>query len=153
MFDLIFIIIMLVYARASVTMTTYSTLSTLGCFNRPEVISVPQLHRIVYPVVRPASFFSVVRIVTLFSAVCVVVLGTHIIPWYIDLLIFLIVWRVSYLIGVRVAFGIYRELCRELVKHVDSRKKELYFGVESKKTNGELSNDLHILVANSKNKK
>lgn len=153
MFDLIFITLMLVYARASVTMNAWSTLSILGCFDKPEVMTVPQLYRIVYPVVRTAAFFNVVRAATLFSAFCIVILGTNIIPWYIDLLIFLIVWRVSYLIGVKEAFCIYRELCSELVKHSDSRKESLYLGVESRKTNKELSNDLCILVTNLKNKK
>lgn len=152
MFDLIFITIMLVYARASVTMTTWNTLSILGCFDKPEVMLVPQLYRVVYPVVRPVFFFSVVQAVTLFSAICVVIFGTHIIPWYIDFLIFLIVWIVSYLIGVKQAFDTYRELCRELVKHVDSRKKSLYLVAESKKTNEELSNNLCTLIINSKNK-
>lgn len=126
MFEIVLIVLVVLYALVSAKVDEWITISALG-FKTETPLMFLQKPRL-YDVVRSVLFLGAIA----------ASFGMSTIPWYIGLGILALVWLGAGWVGRRKAFNNYRKVLREMVEHAETPKEKAEYEAASRKTDQEL---------------
>jgi len=122
-FDILFIIFVLIYFWFSIKVDNWITIYHLGFRTETPILFL-----------KNQKIYDVIRI-TLFITCLILTFYTTIIPWIICLFIIAIIWVLSGKIGRNKAFDKYREILKDLAEHEEDEKQKSEYLMELKKSN------------------
>lgn len=126
MFEILVVVLALLYAVVSAKVDEWITISVLGfkCETPMRFLQNPTI----YYVVRSILFLGA-------AASC---FGMKAVPWYAGLIVLAVIWLIAGIIGRKKAFATYRQALREMIEFAETSEEKKEYEEASRKTDEEL---------------
>ena len=133
MFESIFTIFLIIYTIIAIKVKQWITISALGF--RSETPQYFFSYPIIYILIRSIFFLFALCSIFLIQAF----------PWYIGLIILIIIWFSAGWIGRKRAFKDYRRILREMIDYAESDEEKYEYKKEMIKTDIELIQSMNLI--------